>query len=442
VKLELPLEFASFRRQESTVVLLNLGVIASLFLVHVIFLRFLGAPSRDLLIVLSVRFLMLCLELIWLKNLRTPLNRARLFLYVHGSIWISIVFAFLATLPANASDTHYSVLMLLPVISAAFWLSLTGTLTIVAVAVSLTLLQVWLFFRAHPPVDMAEIFEAATVSLIFIVVGLIVWLLAQHLRRNAAALQASVGELRQARDRLISEEKLAVVGRLSSSIAHEIRNPVAIIAASLATAAREGATAELREEMSQIAGHEAARLEKLTTDFLAYARSREPVRTETRLAPVLGYIAGVIRVRTDEIGVKVVVQCDADLTAKIDSDQIQRALINLALNAADATPPCGVITIGAYRRPGNVVKIFVEDSGERLADYVKARIFEPFFTTKPGGTGLGLAIVRNIAGAHAGEVSLEVNAPGCVRFVVTIPDTSVASRNHVGGNNGTDTSCR
>jgi signal transduction histidine kinase len=440
VKLDLPLDFDSFKRQESTLVLLNLAVIASLFLVHVVFLSFLGAPSRALLIVLSVRFLMLCLELIWLQDMQGPPGRTHLFLYVHSAIWLNIVFAFLVTVPANNGNTHYSVLFLLPVISAAFWLSLAGTLTIVGVAVSLTLLQVWLFFRAHPPVDMTEVFEAATVSLIFIVVGAIVWLLAQHLRRNEAAVRKSVEELGRARDRLISEEKLAAIGRLSSSIAHEIRNPVAIIAASLSTATREKAPAALSQEMFQIAGQEAARLEKLTADFLAYARSKEPLQMKTQLAPLLGYIAGIMKVKGEEAGFTVAVQCDDDLVASIDSDQIQRALLNLMLNAADATPARGSITIGAYRCAGDVVKIFVEDSGDQLSDAVSARIFEPFFTTKPWGTGLGLAIVRNIASAHAGDVALENNAPGRVRFVLTIPEMQVTPPFQAGGTNGSNTS--
>lgn len=95
------------------------------------------------------------------------------------------------------------------------------------------------------------------------------------------------------------------------------------------------------------------------------------------------------------------------------------------MNALDATPAGGLITIGADSDDaGETVNLFVENSGAAIDSETAGRIFEPFFTSKTKGTGLGLAILRNIARAHGGEASLALNEPYRVRFVITLPQKS------------------
>jgi signal transduction histidine kinase len=97
-------------------------------------------------------------------------------------------------------------------------------------------------------------------------------------------------------------------------------------------------------------------------------------------------------------------------------------LLNLVLNAADATAEEGIIKIGGIEDDG-LTKLFVENSGEAVSNEITAKIFEPFFTAKPKGTGLGLSIVRNIARSHSGDILLENNENGSVRFAMILPKT-------------------
>lgn len=426
-------DFEAFKRQESSLILLNLAVLASLFLVHILFFPLLGPPSKYLLMALAARFLSQVLELFWLQSLKEPLPARVAKLYSHFSIWINLAFAFLASCLGGVADSHYWVLIVLPVISAAFRFGIAGTISIVTVAVMLTFLQVWLYFKKRPPVDSSEYFEAATVALIFVVVAVVVRLLVGYLRHEQAALKHSLSELQHTRDKLVVEEKLAAVGRLSSAIAHEIRNPVAMISSSLAMATRPDAVPALQQEMFEIAGQEALRLEKLTNDFLAYARVKEPERKSVSMVTTLQYIVSIVKARAAEVMITIEVDCRTDLTAMVDDVQIQQALLNLALNATEATPEHGRVMIGAYAGANNALNIYVEDSGSPVSSNARSRIFEPFFTTKPGGTGLGLAIVRNIVRAHGGEVSLAVNEPGRVRFLLVIPGAVLAASTAANG---------
>lgn len=428
---ERAVDFDFFKRDQSVLVLLNLGVLAALVLVHISFLALLGLPSRLLLIVLTGRFLTLIAELLWLQS-SVELRRSLVGAYQQLSIWLNIGFAFLVSYLAGASsvagvsDTHYSVLMILPIISAAFYFRLPGALVVSTVAIAVTFLQVWLFYHSHPPADITEYFEAATVGLIFLVVALVVWLLVSNLNREQLKLKENLAELYATRDRLVAEEKLAAVGRLASGIAHEIRNPVAMISSSLAMATRQERDSAMRTEMFDVAAQEAARLERMTSDFLAYARAKPPDRRPVALVDTLGYVASLVSAKASENKVEIKLNVPPDLRVLIDDFQIQQALLNLLTNAFEAMPSGGVVTLGAIREMEDEVTIYVENSGGRVDAEVAEHIFEPFFTTKQKGTGLGLSIVHNIAQAHGGRATLGVNESGGVRFCMSFPDETSA----------------
>jgi signal transduction histidine kinase len=414
-------DFDSFRRQESTLILASLAVLAALLLVHVSFQSTLGAPSRPLLLTLSLYLLFLVLELAGLKAIGRPPSRGALHAYSTASVWIALGFVSVATFVGEVEDRHYSVLMVLPVVSAAFRLSLSGTLGLAGLAGLLNFVEVRYFYLKHPPEKVSEYFEAFSVSLLLLLVGMVVWLLANGLRREHVKLERSLEELELTRDKLVAEEKLAVVGRLASAIAHEIRNPVAMIGSSLAAATGGELAPARREEMFRIAATEARRLETLTTEFLSYARTRKPELKRTSVATTLGYVADLVRAKAAETGARVEVNCDEALLAVLDPFQVQQALLNLALNALDATPAGGRVLLVAAPAEGGGYDLVVENQGHVIPPETVARIFEPFFTSKPGGTGLGLAIARNIARAHGGDAVLAVNEPGRVRFALHFP---------------------
>lgn len=425
---DLPFDFESFKGEQSILVLLNLAVLAGLVLVHVLFLSLLGPPSRLLIFLITARFLLLIAELLWVQNLGPSVKPWPIIVYRHMGIWVSIAFAFLASYVAGGleqsavADSHYSVLMVLPIISAAFYFRLPGALAVTAVTIVLTFLQVFFFFQRHPPTDVTEYFEAATVCLIFLVVALVVSLLVSYLRQEQIKLNENLTELYKTRDRLMAEEKLAAVGRLASGIAHEIRNPVAMISSSLNVATRQEKDPRVRAEMFAVATQEAARLEKMTDDFLEYARVKPAVKKSVSLLDTLGYVASLGKAKASQTNVVIRLDVSPDMRATIDDNQVQGALLNLLTNAFDATPSGGLVTLGANANANRELTIYVENSGERVRDEVVRRIFEPFFTTKEKGTGLGLSIVHNIARSHGGKATLAINEPGRVRFSIVIPE--------------------
>ncbi|MBS1793764.1 MAG: HAMP domain-containing histidine kinase [Acidobacteria bacterium] len=410
----------SYKRREISLILLNILVLAALFIVHIVFLFEIGKPSKYLLVTLVVRFVLLIVELVWIQKLDPRANPRRLRLHSRLSIWINIVFAFIASIFGGTPDSHYSVLMIIPIIQAAFHFNLAKTLGIVSVAIVLTFAEVWIYFWRKPPVDYGEFFEAATVTLIFFVVGFVVRLLAGNLGDEEIKLQASLDELREMQNRLVAEEKMAAVGQLASAIAHEIRNPVAMIASSLEMAARQPENSPLRTEMFEIAAEESKRLEVLTDDFLKFARTKEPELVERSVDETLDYVAALVRTRLAEQGVEVEVAGDAGLVCRFDDGQIRQALLNLVVNAVESAGERGVVALGAENAAEGIVW-FVENDGPSIGENLVPRIFEPFFTGKPKGTGLGLAIVRKIARAHGGEARLARNENGLVRFEILIP---------------------
>ena len=262
--------------------------------------------------------------------------------------------------------------------------------------------------------------EAGTISLIYAIAGLLVWTLVNHLRSKQADLARSLMELEAAKERLLIEEKLAAVGRFSTAIAHEIRNPVAMISSALTTAFSRGPDSVESKEMFDIAAKEAFRLERLTTDFLVYAGPRPPVKERGDVADSIGYIADVCGPRATERAVAIRTETPDELWADIDGGQLQQALLNLAMNAIEASPSGSVVVLRG-RRDKDRIRIEIENSHGPIPGDAVGRIFEPFFTTKPSGTGLGLAIAHSIVLGHGGELILSRNEPGLVQFSIILP---------------------
>ena len=419
-------DFQSFRQQEMIFATLNLFVLAALLVLHALFSSLLGEPSPALLITLGSVFLLKMLELLWLWALVPSLSQTLADVIVWISIFLNIGLALLLTVMTNRGESPYFVLLALPVLQAAYRFRLLTCIVVIIVSDSMTFFWVWHFEKFHPPMYASEYLEAGVISVVFALMGLLVWQLVNQLRRDQWRLADSLVQLERTRERLMVEEKLAVVGRRSSAVAHEIRNPVSIIASSLITAERPEAGEQQRKEMYAIARTEAARLEKLTSDFLSYARPSQPNRTTVALGQVLGYIAEIANVQASKRGIKIAVEGEDGLRVNIDRDQLQRALLNLLLNAIDATPSGGHVAVRSKRPSASSLELQVENSGEPIPKEVLSRIFEPFYTTKPHGTGLGLAISKNIARAQGGDLVVARNELGHVCFAMTVSDEQPA----------------
>ncbi|MGD0226150.1 MAG: ATP-binding protein [Terriglobia bacterium] len=421
-------DFDSFKRQETTFIILNLFILATLLLVHTLFASYWGFPSASLITILAGALFAQGGELFWLASRSTPPGLKSMMLLTWASICFNILLALLLQEVTTREDTQYFVIMVVPILVAAFRLTLPSALAVVAVVDCINFYWVWHYAQLQIRTPVSEYFEAGTISLIYAVVGVLAWLLVNQLHQKEARLSASLVDLERAKERLLQEERLAAVGRLASGIAHEIRNPVSAIVSALSTARGDALAASERDEMFEIAAKESCRLERLTTDFLAYARPRSPQKAPSSLDDTLGYVADACRPRGNERGVSIHAHPSGGLVAQIDASYVQQALVDLVINGVEASSPEGRVDLRAGAIRDGSMRIEVENAGPSIPPASVARIFEPFFTTKAQGTGLGLAIARNIARAHGGDLILSANEPGRVCFTLTFPGTQDDSR--------------
>jgi two-component system, NtrC family, sensor histidine kinase HydH len=411
---------ASFRQQASTFSFLNLVVFGALPLLHVLLSSYLGTLPPVLFAALSLGFLFHMTVFIWLQARPERISEAVIRYLTISSIAVNSSVTFVAA-TTSKQDSQYFALMIIPILEAAFRFSLPATVFVVAVADSLNFYWVGVNYRVNPPAQFNEYVEAATVALIYTLVGVIAWILVDRLRQKEARLSDNIEELERTRELLLQEEKLAAVGRLSSAIAHEIRNPVAMISSSLSMVSEDGVGDEIRKEMFDIAAKEAKRLEKLTGDFLEYARAQVLQKTGCRVSDTLFYIASACKAYATEMRVRINVEAPPDLMLRMDAGKVQQALLNMVKNGIEASPAGSVIVLRGILVGGKAVRLEVENPGAAIPEQVLEQIFEPFFTTKRGGTGLGLAIARNIARAHGGDLRLLINQHGRVCFVFEVP---------------------
>jgi signal transduction histidine kinase len=405
-------DFASFRRQEFSFIGLNVFLAVALLLTQVAFPDQFGRPDKAFFLLLAAWIAFNCLEFVWLWN-RTALGAESILLLTWTTIATNTAVAFGLAYLSYRQDIQYFTLIIGPIFQASFRLSLRTTLFVLGASDSLILFWVWNYFRLHPPMDVNEYVEAATISVIYTVVGLLVWILVNHLRSNQMRLEA-------ARAKLVQQEKLAAVGRFSVAIAHEIRNPVAMILSALTTATGRDLPSDERQEMFEIATKEASRLERLTTDFLTYAHPRPTAKLRVDVSDSVAYIADVCRARASERAVAVHYDAPEGLWADVDPDQIQQALLNLVMNAVDASSAGATVKMRGSLEGARVL-IDVENDHGPIPSETAGRIFEPFFTTKPSGTGLGLAIARGIILGHQGDLTLSRNQADLVRFTISVP---------------------
>lgn len=230
---------------------------------------------------------------------------------------------------------------------------------------------------------------------------------------------------------MMQQEKLASVGRLSAGVAHEINNPLTTILTT-AILIQEDLKPEdpIYEELSTIA-NEALRCRKIVTNLLDFARQTQPDKKRYQLNDIVAACISLTQKQAAFKDVAVTHDLSDDLPQTLlDKGQIEQALINLIINAVEATPPGGNIDVSTRTsdRKG-YIDIMVADTGEGISDDRLDHIFDPFFTTKENGTGLGLAITHGIVEQHDGSIVADSTIDEGTTFTITIP--AEASNSHV-----------
>jgi two-component system, NtrC family, sensor kinase len=225
--------------------------------------------------------------------------------------------------------------------------------------------------------------------------------------------------------KMMQQEKLVSIGRLSAGVAHEINNPLTTIltSAMLIQEDLEEGT-EIHKELA-IISNEALRCRKIVKSLLDFARQTKSFKRMDDLNEVIKESLVLTRKQAKFKDVDL----SADLAQElpplaIDRDKIQQTLINLTLNAIEATPSGGKIRLSShYFEEKKIIEITVSDTGDGILPENLLKIFDPFFTTKKNGTGLGLAITHGIIEQHGGTISAESTPGKGTTFVVRLPLT-------------------
>jgi signal transduction histidine kinase len=240
-------------------------------------------------------------------------------------------------------------------------------------------------------------------------------------------LKTSYDELAHTQAELVKHERLAALGELAAVMAHEVRNPLGVIFNSLTSLKRvlKPVGEKDLELLLQIIGEEADRLNRIVGDLLDFARPYEAQKKPISLEPIIGGAIDAAMAAVPNAPAKVVVQFPAELPRfQIDGHLVRQAFVNLVVNALQAMPTGGVVTVRALpeEREGQLwARIEVRDEGDGIPAETAERIFQPFFTTKATGTGLGLAVVKRIIDAHHGQVTVQARPEGGTTFTVRLP---------------------
>jgi PAS domain S-box-containing protein len=250
----------------------------------------------------------------------------------------------------------------------------------------------------------------------------------QRLQQTLVELQAKTSDMAAMTQQLWQASKLATMGELAASIAHELNNPLATISLRLELLANDCAGDERKSRMVEIIADEVERMGKLIGSLLQFSRrSHQQVSTldiREEIESSLELVEYHLRSRK----IEVVREFDATLpTIQADRQHLRQVLLNLLTNANDAMPQGGTLVTRArsVEPESGVTGVRVEliDSGRGIAAADLERIWEPFFTTKPEGTGLGLAISRRAIEEHHGTISIESQLGKGTTVTIFLPAT-------------------
>jgi signal transduction histidine kinase len=250
----------------------------------------------------------------------------------------------------------------------------------------------------------------------------------ERLKSSHELLSREVCRLRDQLDEknreLARRERLAALGEMAAGVAHEIRNPLAGI--ELYVSLLEGDLSDQPEQLELVRriGAGVRNLEGIVNDTLSFAHGAEPTSRAVPCSEIVDRVLAQAQPRADAVSAKI--EVDDHLRERAlfcDASQIERALLNLVLNALEAGERGGCVRVadGGQTVDDRCVRIVVEDDGPGIAADQLEKVFNPFFTTKDTGTGLGLAIVHSILEAHGGWIRAGNRKDGGAAFTMAVP---------------------
>lgn len=245
--------------------------------------------------------------------------------------------------------------------------------------------------------------------------------------RFIMAIDRDLTERREAEKEMQRMERVRISGELATGLAHEIKNPLAGIKVSMEALSEESYLSdEDRGVLNKVIG-EIKRIEYLMKGLLNFAQPPKPQLLSTDINAVLDTVASLVlkegRIGNNSHAIQVLSDLEHGMPEIMaDPMQLQQIFMNLLLNAVDAMPDGGMLTMKtAYDRQAQNVQIELSDTGKGIDAETLAKIFNPFFTTKAKGTGLGLSITKRLVEEHGGKIRLHNNSEGGITCLITLP---------------------
>ncbi len=223
------------------------------------------------------------------------------------------------------------------------------------------------------------------------------------------AFNAMSEKLERSIERIVSVEKMAVLGQFATGVAHEVRNPMAAIKTSVQALARNEKVAERKEILTGVSA-EIDRLARVMEDLLEYGRPRSPETTRIPIRELFRRVEALVTPEIERRDLHFAVLGEGDLVLLADRDHMMQILLNLIVNAMQACAAGGAVTLKAQAAEGGVL-VAVSDTGDGIADGDLPHVMEPFFTTRSFGTGLGLSICRQLVAVNEGTIDI-ASRPG------------------------------
>lgn len=308
-----------------------------------------------------------------------------------------------------ASDLHLAFILLIAL--HAFYFGLGTGLATAALAISLyALVGDW------PPPMPGFLLHAG----FFALVGLCMGVLSEQARKRREALE-------QQQEQLIRSDRLATVGELAAGLAHELRNPLAGIAGALHVLGNQLPPDDTSRSLLADVQSQITRMNKTLTDLLQHARPAEPQRIAIDLNALLEQSLRFL----PRGSIEIVRQLDDSLPPlHVDPNLLHQAFLNILVNARQAMPHGGRLTLGTRvdRANGRAVEVLISDTGVGIAREHLDRIFQPFFTTKSQGTGLGLAIAARVIEQHGGRITVQSAEGRGTTFTIALPARPAIAR--------------
>jgi two-component system, NtrC family, sensor histidine kinase HydH len=321
-------------------------------------------------------------------------------------------------------------LYIVPIILGAYWYGIRGGLA-TSIA-SVALFSPHLFLHWHDP--FLDVYNYVELFL-FLLIGGVTGVLSQMERNQGMRYEEALRRLDESHRKLKEQtdilfqteehlrraDRLSALGELSAGMAHEIRNPLGSIKGAVEILKDDYSVDDARYEFIQILLKETDRLNRIVQEFLEFAKSKQPDFQQADLNEALESVLTLTSQEARKAGITVRKQLDPAIGRRsLDAGMLKQAFLNLVLNALQAMPEGGELTVKSWIR-NEMIEVMIRDTGSGISEENRKKLFSPFFTTRKQGTGLGLAITYRIIEKHRGTIDV-VSEPGQgATFTVKIP---------------------